>query len=81
MVTGELTALNESEIVTIKPAEVSVMPKGIEAKLTPDQMRQQQEMMRRMRERGQDPNKNKQPQPNQGGAKISLAPGGNITLI
>jgi putative heme-binding domain-containing protein len=37
--TGELTALNESEIVTIKPAEVSVMPKGIEEKLTPDQMR------------------------------------------
>ncbi|MDG2220458.1 MAG: ThuA domain-containing protein [Rubripirellula sp.] len=37
--TGKRTELKDSEIVTIKPADISVMPKGIEEKLTPQQMR------------------------------------------
>ena len=37
--TGKLTHLDPNEIDTIKPAEVSVMPKGITEKLSADQMR------------------------------------------
>ncbi len=36
---GKLTHLAKAEIDTIKPAEVSVMPKGVDEKLTPDQFR------------------------------------------
>lgn len=36
---GKTTRLTRAEIDTIKPADVSVMPKGLDEKLTPDQFR------------------------------------------